>query len=89
MIGICEVHESQRQTFENVFLIYKTARSPTHRLARPEGRLHEANTSDAAKIVNNIQMNKLFLKKLKKIKSCRQYNNVIQRLGLQKKFFAV
>ena len=34
-------------------------------------------------------MNKLFLKKLKKIKSCRQYNNVIQRLGLQKKFFAV
>ena len=25
-IGTCEIHDPQRQTFENVFLIYKTAR---------------------------------------------------------------
>ena len=27
-IGTCEIHDSQRQTFENVFLIYKIARRP-------------------------------------------------------------
>jgi hypothetical protein len=29
MIGVCEVHEPQRQTSENVFLIYKAARHPS------------------------------------------------------------
>ena len=37
---VCEVRSPQRQTFENVFLIYKTARSPVAGL-----------TSDGAKII--------------------------------------
>jgi hypothetical protein len=41
---VCEVRSPQRQTSENVFLIYKTARLPTAGL-----------TSDAAKIDNNLE----------------------------------
>ena len=48
-IGTCEVHEPQRQTSENVFLIYKTARFA------PGGL-----TSDVAKIQNNADIRKQF-----------------------------
>ena len=45
--GICEVLGSQRQTFENVFPIYKIARSPINGL-----------TSDDAKVKRKIGMAK-------------------------------
>ena len=45
--GICEILDAQRQTFENVFLIYKAARSPT-----------EGLTSDTAKIGKYFQTKK-------------------------------
>ena len=44
VLRICEIRDAQRQTFENVFLIYMTARSPIGGL-----------TSDGAKIRNNFE----------------------------------
>ena len=61
MIGICEVHDPQRQTFENVFLIYKTARLPTRGLrAMPQiysylGKLQRKTRKKLAKAAKTAQ----------------------------------
>ena len=62
----CEVRDAQRQTFENVFLIYMTARSPTAGL-----------TSDVAKISIIFEMAKglrRFFTEKKKMPRCSSYS---------------
>ena len=60
VFGICEILDTQRQTFENVFLIYKTARSPATGL-----------TSDGAKVEINSETPKIFKRKCRKNASFR------------------
>lgn len=53
MIGICEIHESQRQTSENVFFINKTAHLPT-----------DEPMNDATKVYKRIKITKKTEEKL-------------------------
>jgi len=86
MIGVCEVHEPQRQTSENVLLIYKIARRPTSELTSDSAKLRNINES-SKQINKKIKINKKIVKKMtnrREIYHSKYYETYLKKANIFK-----
>ena len=87
MIGVCEVHEPQRQTSENVLLIYKIARRPTSELTSDSAKLRNINES-SKQINKKIKINKKIVKKMtnrREICHSKYYETYLKKANIFKR----